>query len=451
MTSPAGGGSAFTDYYRCPTRLARFGTHGQLSQEEGFFRFNDAVAFGRCAAATPARYVTDRLANVAGSVTVDKGAPQLPFDFSEVVTNLREERYRLNGYSFLERTTSTDAAHRLYYMVRPLMGVSVRKHLQKLRLKGWDRIAFPEWPVDVTVERLMENAMAELLKSHGRPIPFVWFWPDGAPAGSMLTHDVEGEEGLAFSDRLMNMDDAYGMKSAFQIVPEGKETTWRPTADKLRGRGFEVNLHDLNHDGLLFAEREEFLSRVKRINQYAREFGCNGFRSGAMYREQSWFDAFEFAYDMSVPNTAHLEPQRGGCCTVMPYFVGGMLELPLTTVQDYTLFHILNDYSTRLWKQQIDIILRKHGLVSVITHPDYLTGEPEREVYAELLKHLSDLRDRQRLWIALPGEVNAWWRNRHQMVLVPDGAGWRIEGPGSDRARVAYASLENGRVQYAVE
>ena len=53
---------------------------------------------------------------------------------------------------------------------------------------------------------------------------------------------------------------------------------------------------------------------------------------------------------MSVPNVAHLEPQRGGCCTVMPYFVGDVLELPLTTIQDYSLFHILGDYSTTLWK-----------------------------------------------------------------------------------------------------
>ncbi len=94
-------------------------------------------------------------------------------------------------------------------------------------------------------------------------------------------------------------------------------------------RGFEVNLHDLNHDGRLFADKDAFLRHARRINDYAREFGCEGFRSGAMYREQGWFGAFEFSYDMSVPNAAHLEPQRGGCCTVMPYFVGNILELPL--------------------------------------------------------------------------------------------------------------------------
>ena len=75
---------------------------------------------------------------------------------------------------------------------------------------------------------------------------------------------------------------------------------------------------------------------------------------------------------MSVPNVAHLEPQRGGCCTVMPYFLGHVLELPLTAAQDYTLFHILGDYSTRLWQEQIDLILEQNGLVSFIAHPDYL-------------------------------------------------------------------------------
>ena len=39
----------------------------------------------------------------------------------------------------------------------------------------------------------------------------------------------------------------------------------------------------------------------------------------------------------------------------MPYFIGNILELPLTTIQDYSLFHILGDYSISLWQQQIDV------------------------------------------------------------------------------------------------
>ncbi len=127
--------------------------------------------------------------------------------------------------------------------------------------------------------------------------------------------------------------------------------------EQLQRRGFEVNVHDLSHDGHLFRDRELFLRRAAEINARGREFGSRGFRSGAMYRRQDWFADLDFSYDMSVPNVAHLEPQRGGCCTVMPFFLGHVLELPLTTAQDYTVFHVLGDYSTRLWQEQIDRIL----------------------------------------------------------------------------------------------
>src|SRR5262249_24934654 len=154
--------------------------------------------------------------------------------------------------------------------------------------------------------------MRLVLSSQGRSqIPFIWFWPDDARACAMVTHDVEGETGARLCDDHADIDESYDVKSAFQLIPEGHEESWRRSATRLRQRGFEVNLHDLNHDGFLFADRQEFLRRAHRINKYAREFECEGFRSAVMYRQQAWFDAFEFSYDMSVPNTAHLEPQRG--------------------------------------------------------------------------------------------------------------------------------------------
>jgi len=50
----------------------------------------------------------------------------------------------------------------------------------------------------------------------------------------------------------------------------------------------------------------------------------------------------------------------------------------------------------------------------------------------------------------LPGEVNDWWRDRRRMTLVRNGSTWCIEGPGSDRARIAYASLDGDSVTYRV-
>jgi hypothetical protein len=443
--------TAFLDYYRCPADRAQIETLPGLSAREGYFKFGDVVGFGHVAG-EPAEHATDRLIDVTAAARVTGGAPWLPFDLSSVATNLREERYRQNGHNWLQATPAGSAARRLYYSIRPLMGVRVRRHLQKAGLRGWEKIPFPRWPVDRTVDTLMENAMTLALKAQpASPVPFIWFWPEGAPACAMMTHDIEGQAGLDFCDDLMDIDDRFGIKAAFQLIPEGREESWRATAARLRARGFEVNLHDLNHDGQLFANREAFLIHARRINEYARQFGCDGFRSGAMYREQAWFQAFEFSYDMSVPNAAHLEPQRGGCCTVMPYFVGKILELPLTTAQDYTLFFILNDYSLKLWKAQVREIRQHHGLISVIAHPDYLIGQRERTAYVELLRHLAALRDRDKLWMALPAEVNRWWRNRQQMSLVRSGTGWQIEGPDSDRARVAYATLEDDRLVYRIE
>jgi hypothetical protein len=123
----------------------------------------------------------------------------------------------------------------------------------------------------------------------------------------------------------------------------------------------------------------------------------------------------------------------------------------VTTTQDYTLFHILQDYNIDLWEAQIELILEKHGLMSFIVHPDYATTGREREVYEALLSHLAELRQTRGVWIATPGEVNRWWRQRARMRIVEDHEGARIEGEGSERARIAYASVVDGRLRLTVE
>jgi peptidoglycan/xylan/chitin deacetylase (PgdA/CDA1 family) len=295
----------------------------------------------------------------------------------------------------------------------------------------------------------MRAALAASARSKGLDsVPFIWFWPDGADACVLMTHDVEGERGAAFCSNLMDLDEWHDIKAAFQIIPASGRNS-RSLIAQIRDRGFEVNLHDLNHDGYLFEDRDAFLERAMVINRYAEELGCRGFRSAAMYRNQRWFDMFEFSYDMSVPSVAHLEPQRGGCCSVMPYFVGGLLELPLTTVQDYSLFHILEDYSIALWRTQCERILAYNGLITFITHPDYLAKPRAEAVYRDLLEYLNTLRLERNIWMTSPGEVDRWWRNRQQMRLVMGAdANWRIEGPDSGRARIAYARIENEEVVY---
>jgi hypothetical protein len=262
---------------------------------------------------------------------------------------------------------------------------------------------------------------------------------------------VETTAGVKFILSLMDVDDSFNIKSSFQLVPEQRYTRSADLLETIRQRQCEVNVHGLNHDGNLFRDRKTFLRQASWINRYVQEYGAEGFRSACMYRNVAWYDKLNVSYDMSVPNVAHLEPQRGGCCTIFPYFIGRILELPLTTVQDYSLFHILGEYSIALWKKQIELIMEKHGLMSFIVHPDYVLSEKALSVYKALLAYLAQLRSDKKMWIALPGDVNRWWRERDAMRLVAEEGMLRITGPGRERARIAFACIDKEHIEYEIE
>ena len=450
---PSGPARAIVDHYRCPDTATSFELSGALRHGVGFFRFGpDTICFGRASNDSLSAAPDGPLHDALDDVAIGCGRVSLPFDPNEVVENLRYERYRANGNGYLDGLPGGSTARSLYYGVRPFLPVSIRRHIQRAYLNGWKDIPFPQWPVDRTVEQCLERLLALSMKAQGvETVPFVWFWPDRAMSCAIMTHDVEHLSGRDFCSQLMDLDDAAKIKSAFQIVPEGRYSVPGSFLDEIRSRSFEINVHDLNHSGRLFASRHDFMSSVDRINEYGRRYRAVGFRSGALYRNQAWFDALDFSYDMSVPSVAHLDPQRGGCCTSMPFFIGRILELPVTTVQDYTLFHILNDYSLDIWKRQLDAITRQHGLASFIVHPDYVIEKRARTTYQRLLEHLSRLRDERQMWIALPHEVDRWWRQRREMSVVRDGSHWRVEGPNKDRARVAFATLAGDTLAFSFE
>lgn len=442
-----------SDYYRLPIDWPIYVPSVDSLAESGFFRFgSNEICYGKIGTGEAKKTVAAPLHDAWKDVYVEDRHLHLSFDPLETVRNIRRERYAAHLYNGERGLLGHFLVRKIYYAIRESLPVSVRRQFQKAYLSGWRDLPFPRWPVDFTVDTLHEKFLRLFMEATGsKRMPFIWFWPEGMPSCAIVTHDVEDKAGYSFCGSLMDINDSFGIKSSFQVIPEVRYAVDQVFLDTLRRRGFEVNVHDLNHDGILFREKQEFLRRAKKINEYGRKFGTAGFRSGAMYRNQDWFDAFDFSYDMSVPNVAHLEPQRGGCCTVMPYFIGKILELPLTTIQDYSLFHILGDYSIEMWKKQIDLILRRNGLISFITHPDYLIEARARAVYQELLVHLARMRAERQMWIALPGEVNRWWRSRKEMRLIRDGERWRVEGEGSERARLAYANLEGDSLTYSLE
>jgi hypothetical protein len=440
---------ALTERYRCPASFLESEIHTDIKNNDaGFFQFGPhVICYGRSAKGYRKSRVGPNLYDVAADVRSHGSELSLPFDVTEIVANLRLERYPCTRDSWIRAN-----GRKAYYGLRPFLRRSIREQIQKLQLWGWRKESFPGWPVDWTVESIHEQLLLLVLRATGVDrIPFIWFWPHGNSACVIITHDVEAEAGKNFCAELMDLDDSYGIKAAFQLVPEGSYSVTGDFVSKIRDRGFEVGIQDLNHDGRLYDERAEFLRRAGLINQYAREYGAKGFRAGVLYRKPEWYDVFEFSFDMSIPNTARLDPQRGGCCTVMPYFIGKILELPVTTIQDYMLFHLLGERSIDLWKSQICAIVEKSGLVSVIVHPDYVMHEDVKVLYQNLLSYLSELQLSRNIWLALPSDVDQWWRQRSKMQLVPNGKEWRVEGEGAELAVVAYARSVDENLLYEVE
>jgi hypothetical protein len=439
--------TCITDYFQCAPEFLHLDLSSDAGQT-GYFRVGaDTICYGHVsgqqAAASPDKAFDD----VLFRVETENGCVCLPFDPCEVVSNLQREIYVGDW-----RSNSSSAISKMYYLIRPFLPVGVRKHLQKFHLRKWDERPFPHWPVDFSVDNLMRQLLLLSLRQSGaRRIPFIWFWPEGKSACALMTHDVEEEAGRDFCSTLMDIDEAYGIRASMQVVPEERYQVTPEFLDSLRSRGFEVVVHDLNHDGHLYTSHEQFLERARKINAYCHEFGADGFRAGALYRKQAWFDALHCSYDMSVPNVAHLDPQPGGCCTVMPYFIGDMLEIPVTTIQDYSLFNILNDYSIDIWKRQTSAILARNGLMSFIVHPDYIATPRPRAVYEALLDHLRSLCRKQNVWNPVPKEVDRWWRQRAQMKVVERNGAWQIEGPGSERARLAWASEIDGQLSFSLD
>jgi len=233
----------------------------------------------------------------------------------------------------------------------------------------------------------------------------------------------------------MQLELDLGFRSSFNFIPEGNYRVPSELREELTASGFEVGIHDLKHDGHLFASHREFKRRAVRINDYAREWGASGFRSGFMLRNLDWLHDLDVQYDASTFDTDPFEPQPDGGHTIFPFWVPrpndgfvnhqrstinsssrGYVELPYTLPQDFTLFSLLRETTVDIWLRKLDWIAQNGGMVLVDAHPDYMAfsgtpskkgGEYRVELYKQLLEHVRSKYSGE-YWQALPREVAAF-------------------------------------------
>ena len=139
-------------------------------------------------------------------------------------------------------------------------------------------------------------------------------------------------------------------------------------------------------------------------------------------------------YDSSWSDVARYEPQPGGCCSWLPFFIGGeLLELPITLVQDYTLFELLREPSEEPWIAKATFLRKHGGMALLLTHPDYLNSPARLAAYERFLA--AQAADAS-AWHALPVEVASWWRRRAASHIEREGSSWRVVGDAADDAAI---------------
>src|ERR1700677_3598592 len=96
---------ALLDYFRCPDDFAEIGVNGRLSSDSGYFQFGQDICYGQYSGGQPSKHLTFGLCDGSQDVKIEGACLYLPFDFTQVVDNLRSERYQLNSWHSLEKIT----------------------------------------------------------------------------------------------------------------------------------------------------------------------------------------------------------------------------------------------------------------------------------------------------------------------------------------------------------
>ena len=351
--------------------------------------------------------------------------------------------------------------NRLYYTFKPFFPWRARLAVRSGFARRRRRAVAATWPI---------------LPGSEKP-PAGWRgWPDGKQFGVVLTHDVEGPDGLAKCRQLMHIEKKLGFRSTFNLVPEGSYVVPKDLRDELTTNGFEVGVHDLNHDGKLYPNRREFSQKAQRINCYLREWGAVGFRSAFMLHNLEWAHELDVLYEASTFDTDPFEPQPDGVGTIFPFWVprpgdvyfepqpgrrhsGGYVELPYTLVQDSTLFLVLKDSTPDIWFQKLDWIAERGGMALLDTHPDYMGMSPSglkanEYPVAHYEKTLAYIRSRYggAYWHGTAAELAAWYKetlpSQHQEAKATVSSS--IELPSLAPALTSQVKLKNGKAPQPV-
>ncbi len=348
-----------------------------------------------------------------------------------------------NSYLFEEylgdRNRRPPSMLRAYYPIKNFIPRNLRHFANSILIRARRKCGFPQWPCETALVDFWRQWLRTSMELVGGEDAWhIGFLPEGKQCCIVLTHDVESVTGLQRMAKMADLEEEQGFRSAWNLPLAQYPIDWKMVED-LRSRGFEFGAHGLSHDGRLFRSREDFDSLAPVVERLALQHNLRGFRAPSTLRRAEWIATMGFDFDSSFSDTDPYEPQPGGTCSLFPFFLSNMIELPYTLPQDHTLIHLLKRDPLPIWTTKAQWIAQTGGMILVLTHPDYSGTGRHLDDYQELLTRLRAIENS---WHALPSAVAEWWRLRSQASLFVRDGSPMISLPDSDGAVAVRLSAE---------
>jgi hypothetical protein len=314
-----------------------------------------------------------------------------------------------------------------------LVPVALRHRLNHAAIRTRKTRDLPRWPCESALVEHLREWLQKILGIAGAGDGWhIGFWPEKKDCCVVLIHDVETAAGFGRMGQIADLEEKYGFGSCWNLPPDRYPIDWLMLKE-LRARGFEFGAHFAGPEGRMFSPRTHFILCKRAIERMSREHGLRGFRASSALRRAEWIAAIDLDFDSTFADTDPYQAQPGGTCSVFPFFISRIVELPYTLPQDRTLLRLPGRSLLPVWTLKARWIASLGGMILALTHPECVGSKPQLNAYEELLKHLAALESS---WRALPSEVAAWWRRRSAMSLVIVGDQPKIVGPDA-RAAVA--------------
>lgn len=250
---------------------------------------------------------------------------------------------------------------------------------------------------------MLVNAIEEVTKEKMRLVREV----EGKPRiVYFITHDIDSREGLDRALAVKQVEEKYDVASTW-FVPSNHYKLDPYILGNLSNHG-EIGSHDTEHDGkLVTLQGQRLMKRIeesKQILEKTAKCQLNGFRSPLLQHNYSILEKLKiasFTYDSSVPTFEPYHPRTmnaHGIGTVFPIKINGLLEIPVTIIQDHQLLYSLGlkpKEVMEVWEETASLIKTMGGCCLTLSHPEYklLDHENLLPIYEDYINTLTCEKD----------------------------------------------------------